>query len=120
MTAHWHAFSYTGPQRPRDADARDPQSATPPLEVARWLRKPRKMLAGTFATTDGAMGWLEEQLVQTPPMSSALPTPTVLEYARVRLSEHPGDQVTRYYTAGAYVCRDLVRCQGGDFCPGHP
>lgn len=116
MTPHWHAYAYTGHTRPPDREARDPQSATPPLVVAEWLRKPRTMLAGTFTAPGDAMSWLEQQLAETPPMSTALPTDTVLVHARERLTQHPGDQVTRYYTATAYVVRDLVRCAAGD-CP---
>lgn len=118
MKPHWHAYSYTGHTRPPDREARDPLSATPPLVIAEWLAKPRAMLAGTFTNAEGALQWLEQQLNETPPMSSALPTSAVLDYARSRLAEHPGDQVTRYYTGSSYICRDLVRCTGR--CPEPP
>src|SRR4051812_42532166 len=103
MDTHWHAYTYTGHRRPPDGEARDPASATPPLVIAEWPTKPRQMLAGTFAAVDAAVGWLGQQLAETPPMSTALPADTVIEYARARLATHPGDVVTRYYTAGAYV-----------------
>ncbi|MFI0897767.1 hypothetical protein [Streptomyces sp. NPDC020983] len=115
---HWHAYSYTGHMRPPDREARDPLSPTPPLVIAEWLGKPRSMLAGTHTSAEAAAGWLEQQLAETPPMPTALPAETVLGYARARLAEHPGDAVTRYYTAGSYVCRDLVRCAGR--CPQPP
>lgn len=118
---HWHAYSYTGHQRPPDREARDLLSPTPPLVIKEWLQKPRAMLAGTFDNPADAVAWLEAELAATPPMSTALPTETVIEYARARISESPGDQVTRYYTAGSYVCRDLVLCvpEPGP-CPNYP
>lgn len=117
MTPHWHAYTYTGHQRPPDRDARDPNSATPPLVVADWLNKPRSMLAGTFTTVDDAMDWLTKQLSETPPLTTAIPPALVLDYARERLVHEPGDQVTRYYTNSAYACRDLVRCPQTQTCP---
>jgi hypothetical protein len=79
------------------------------------------MLAGTFTTPDDAMTWLEGQLAATPPMTTALSISVVCSYARQRLTEHPGDQVTRYYTTSAYVCRDLVRCPNdAGPCPQRP
>ncbi|HEY5834139.1 hypothetical protein [Streptomyces sp.] len=109
---HWHAYAYTGPTKPEDRDARDPLSATPPLVVREWLRKPRGMLVGTFTEPEAALTWLAAQLAESPPPPSAVPADTVIGYARERIARHPYDQVTRYYTAGSYVCRDLVRCTG--------
>lgn len=120
MTSHWHAYAYTGHQRPPDREARDPLSPTPPLVVADWLGKPRSMLAGTFTDVDDAMAWLEKQLTETPPLETAVPPALVLDYARARLAQEPGDQVTRYYTQSAYACRDLVRCPQGGPCPDTP
>lgn len=118
MTPHWHAYTYTGHARPPDSEARNPLSATPPLVIAEWPAKPRQMLVGTFTHAESAADWLEQQLKETPPMSTALPASAVLEYARARLAGHPGDVVTRYYTASSYVCRDLVPCEGR--CPAPP
>jgi hypothetical protein len=118
MEPHWHAYSYTGHTRPADREARDPLSATPPLVIAEWLAKPRQMLAGTFTDAASAAEWLEQQLTETPPLPTAVPASAVLDYARARLDGHPGDVVTRYYTAASYVCRDLVRCRGR--CPDPP
>lgn len=109
---HWHAYAYTGPWKPADRDARDPLSATPPFLVRDWFRKPRGMLAGTFADPDQALAWLARELAESPPLPTALPAEAVLAHARDRLRAHPYDQVTRYYTAGSYVCRDLVWCEG--------
>jgi hypothetical protein len=117
---HWHAYSYTGHQRPPDRDARDPLSATPPLVIAEWLAKPRSMLSGTFTDPAAAIGWLEAEVTATPPLPTALPPDVVIEHARVRIEETPGDQVTRYYTAGGYVCRDVVRCPPDARCPHRP
>lgn len=114
---HWHAYTYTGPARPPDRDARDPHSATPPLVIGEWLAKPRSMLAGTFAAADDAIGWLTTELTRTPPLPTAVTPELVLAYARDRLAAHPYDQVTRYYTATAYACRDLIHCAGAGRCP---
>lgn len=111
---HWHAYSYTGPARPKDAEARDPLSATPPLTLSEWPKKPRQMFAGTFPSADDALDWLRQQLAATPPLSTDLPAETVLAYAEKRLTRHPRDCVTRYYTASAYVVRDLMSCDGGE------
>lgn len=115
--SHWHAYSYTGPARPKDAEARDHLSATPPLTIAEWPKKPRQMLAGTFSTPVDALDWLKRELGIAPPLPTALPAHTVLAYAGDRLTQNPRDQVTRYYTASAYVVRDLVHCDGGAGCP---
>jgi hypothetical protein len=115
MTRHWHAYAYTGPARPPDADARDPGIPAPPLVIAEWPRKPRSMLAGTFRTPDDATAWLRRQLVETPPLPTGVPAAVLTAHARARLTERPGHAVTRYYTAGAYAVRDLVRCTGA--CP---
>lgn len=115
MTSHWHAYTYTGPARPRDSDARDPSAPAPPLVIAEWPRKPRSMLAGTFTTPGDAAAWLERQLAETPPLPTGLDAGVLTAYARARLTGRPGDAVTRYYTAGAYAVRDLVRCTGA--CP---
>jgi hypothetical protein len=92
----------------------------PPLLVADWVRKPRSMLVGTFTDVDSALAWLEREMRASPPTEHGVPVETVLRYARARLGEEPGDQVTRYYTAGGYVCRDLVRCPPQGPCPDPP
>jgi hypothetical protein len=120
MTRHWHGYSYTGHTRPPDRDARDHLSATPPLVIAEWPRKPRSMMAGTFTDAGQAVAWLETELSATPPLPTSLPADVVLENARVRLLEAPGDQVTRYYTASGYVCRDVVLCPPEGPCPRSP
>jgi hypothetical protein len=117
---HWHAYSYTGTARPKDADARDPLSATPPLTLSEWGRKPRQMIAGTFLSPADALEWLRQQLAATPPLPTDLPAETMLAYAGRRLARHPRDFVTRYYTASAYVVRDLMSCDGGANCPATP
>ncbi|NJP42643.1 hypothetical protein [Actinacidiphila epipremni] len=118
MTQHWHAYTYTGPGRPRDADARDPAVAAPPLVIAEWPDKPRSMLVGQFADREAAASWLEQEVARTPPMPTALPAESLVAYARTRLAQDPADVVTRYYTASSYVCRDLVLCTGR--CPASP
>lgn len=118
MAPHWHAYSYTGPARPKDSDARNPATVAPPLVIAEWTAKPRSMLAGTFTDPEDALSWLEQELTTTPPMSTALPAASVVAYARARLAGRPADVVTRYYTPGSYVVRDLVQCTSG--CPSPP
>lgn len=118
MGRHWHAYSYTGPARPKDSDARNPAAATPPLVIAEWSGKPRAMLAGTFTSVEGAVEWLAEELAAAPPLPTAVSPAHMAAYARERLTGWPGDAVNRYYTAGSYVCRDLVACAGA--CPDPP
>lgn len=118
MAPHWHAYTYTGHTRPPDREARDPLSATPPLVIAEWPAKPRSMLAGTFTDPGPAVAWLEQQLTATPPMATDLPAASTVAYARSRIAGRPADVVTRYYTAGGYVARDLVQCVGR--CPSPP
>ncbi|WP_225849246.1 hypothetical protein [Streptomyces sp. HPF1205] len=118
---HWHAYAWTGGTKPADRDARDMASATPPPLLRDWFRKPRVLLAGTFADADAALEWLGRELAAHPPPPGALPAEVTLAYGRERLRAFPYDLVTRYYTAGGYVCRDLVRCEGEPgVCPGPP
>ncbi|MBM9509028.1 hypothetical protein [Actinacidiphila acididurans] len=109
---HWHAYTYTGVGKPPEGVARDPMSPTPPILVREWLRKPRAMMVGTFTEAGAALGWLAAELEGAPPLPTSLPVETTLGYARERLGTYPYDQVTRYWTPGGYVCRDLVWCDG--------
>ncbi|MGH3311009.1 MAG: hypothetical protein ACRDP3_10555, partial [Streptomyces sp.] len=52
--------------------ARDPQSATPPNDINMWFRKPRSMMTGTFTAAAAAADWLEEELTESPPPTSAV------------------------------------------------
>lgn len=118
---HWHAYAWTGGTKPEDRDARDVASATPPLLLLDWFRKPRVLLAGTFTDAAEALGWLGRELAEHPPLPTALPAGAVLAYGRQRLGAFPYDLVTRYYTASGYVCRDLVWCEGEPgVCPSPP
>jgi hypothetical protein len=118
MTPHWHGYSYTGPSRPKDSDARNPAAPTPPLVIAEWPGKPRSMLAGTFTSVEDAAAWLTQELAATPPLATAVSADLMVRYARERLGQAPDGVVTRYYTASAYAVRDLVPCTGR--CPEPP
>lgn len=121
MDIHWHAFSYTGHGRPRDSQARDPESATPPIELDRWFAKPRSMMDATFTTAAAAADWLERELKESPPPASALPVETHMRSARAAL-DRGADAYVGYYTAhGRFLVRALLACpRRGLRCPAPP
>jgi hypothetical protein len=120
-TTHWHAFAYTGHARPRDAEARDPESATPPIELDEWYRKPRSMMAGTFTDAAAAAHWLERELTESPPPATAVPVRTHMRAARDAL-RRGSDAYVGYYTAhGRFLVRTLLACPRGNLrCPASP
>ncbi|MEV7278127.1 hypothetical protein [Streptomyces sp. NPDC093111] len=140
MTAHWHAYAYTG-RKYSDADIRK-QTAPPnypPIEVAHWLRRSSGHLAQTFAYgpdgLDRAVAWLESELTQNPPVDeehypvferlegsrqSLMSTSTVLATESTPAVQRAGDVVYGYWSkAGQYVSRALIACprEAGDECP---
>lgn len=121
MAPHWHAFAYTGYERPSDGQARDPESATPPHEVRIWFRKPASMRAGTFTDPGAAYGWLERELSRTPPMPASLPAAVHLTAADESL-RRGADVYVGYYTAGGwFLVRTLLTCpRPGERCPDPP
>lgn len=123
-TAHWHAFSYTGYERPADQERIRPENPTPPLEIAHWLRKPARLVEATFLLGDEttkAREWLEQQLAEYPRGDWDLPAEAQMRYAQDCL-ERGDDVVWGYYSAkGRYVSRALVCCpRAGEACPAPP
>ncbi|WP_314174248.1 hypothetical protein [Streptomyces winkii] len=121
MDTHWHAFGYTGHERPGDAEARDPESATPPIEIDLWFRKPRSMLEGTFTDASAAADWLERELSESPPQDGALPVRSHLRHARDALARGADAYVGYYTTHGRFLVRALLSCpRPGLPCPSPP
>lgn len=118
---HWHAFAYTGHQRPKDSEARDPHAAAPPNEIDMWFRKPRSMLAATFADACPAAEWLESELTGHPPPAAAVSVASHLRAARDALARG-ADVYVGYYTAtGRFLVRTLLACpRTGERCPQPP
>jgi hypothetical protein len=118
---HWHAYSWTGHERPADRDRRIPANAVPPLEVAEWLLKPARNVVATHPVSGGAVdayGWLEAELKEHPRSPRDLPPEVQLEHARECLGRG-ADVVWGYYSdKGRYVSRALVVCPPeGRACP---
>lgn len=121
MDLHWHAFRFTGNERPADRLARDPDSATPPNEIAMFFRKPASMRAGTFTDPDAAYGWLAEELAAVPPLPAAVPMGTHLDAAADCLRRGADAYVGYYATGGRFLVRALLVCpRAGERCPAPP
>ncbi|MFG3036834.1 hypothetical protein ACGFYZ_08020 [Streptomyces sp. NPDC048330] len=140
MTAHWHAYAYTG-RKYSDADIRRATAPAnyPPIEVAHWLRRPDSHVADTFAYgpdgLDRAVVWLEGELTQNAPVDeehysvferlegsrrSLMATSTALATENTPAVQRAGDAVYGYWSkAGQYVSRALIACprEAGDACP---
>jgi hypothetical protein len=114
---HWHAYTYTGGQWPKDSEARDVQAAVPPNTVSHWFRKPQSLRADTFTIRDEAMAWLAKELRGTPPRK--------LEEKLAHLAdclERGTDAYAGYYsTGGQLVVRCALVCpREGERCPDPP
>ena len=120
---HWHAYSWTGHERPADSDRRNMASATPPLETAEWLRKQVKPEATWLLPEGGdeAYAWLQGQLQEHPRNNWDVPPEAQLAHARDCINRG-ADVVWGYYSARSrYVSRTLVVCpRGGANCPAPP
>ena len=118
---HWHAFTYTGQERPKDSEARNPQSATPPNTISMWFRKPRTMMAATFTDAEAAHAWLGRELTGSPPPETAISVPVHLGKARECL-ERKDDAYVGYYTAtGRFLVRAVLVCpHTREHCPDPP
>jgi hypothetical protein len=121
MTQHWHAYSYTGSQRPPDSERVNPSNPTPPLEIAHWLHKPARHVTATFNMSGGrddAYKWLHEQLREQPRTERDLDADAQMAYAADCLHRR-ADVVWGYYSGrGRYVSRALVTCPpAGQECP---
>ena len=121
MDIHWHAFGYTGHQRPSDGEARDPESPTPPIDVDMWFSKPRSMMDGTFTEAAAAADWLERELTQSPPLDTALCIQRHLRPARDALRRGTDAYVGYYTVHGGFLVRALLACpRRGRRCPAPP
>lgn len=121
MAAHWHAYSWTGHERPADSERINTASATPPLETAHWLLKSRQHVVDTFdieTGADQAYAWLEGELKQNERGPHDLAPEAQLAHARDCL-DRGADVVWGYYSErGRYVSRTLVACPlDGYSCP---
>jgi hypothetical protein len=118
---HWHAFGWTGPERPSDRRARDLESPTPPHEVSLWFRKPATLRADTFTAAAPAYAWLEAELAAAPPPPRATPVRAHLATAGDRLARD-ADVYVGYWTArGSFLVRTLLTCpRPGVPCPDPP
>ena len=118
---HWHTFSYTGHERPRDSEARNPQSPTPPNDLNMWFRKPTSMMAGTFTQQAEAYDWLEQELLESPPPQTAVSVELHMQTARDALNR-TADVYVGYYTAhGRFLIRAALTCpRPRERCPAPP
>ncbi|MFF4168638.1 hypothetical protein [Streptomyces sp. NPDC001744] len=140
MTAHWHAYAYTG-RKHSDADIRRGTAPVnyPPIEIAHWLRRPATHVADTFAYgpegVDRAVAWLEGELTQNPPLDeehhpvferleggrrSLMATTTILATGDTPTVQRARDAVYGYWSkTGQYVSRAVIACPrgAGDVCP---
>ncbi|MBO8186625.1 hypothetical protein [Streptomyces spirodelae] len=114
---HWHAYTYTGPQWPRDGEARNLQAAVPPNTISHWFRKPQSMRAGTFSAPEEAIAWLDQELNAMPPSNLEAKLAHL-----VACLDRGADAYAGYYSAGGQM---VVRCtlvcpRAGEQCPDPP
>lgn len=113
MTAHFHAYAYTG-QGYRDGEIRKGLAPPtyPPIEVKDWLlRRPLKLYSEP--DIDAALDWLEKELNEHPPLGAEFfPVKERIAYSRERLLQTVGRDVIYGYwsTGGRYVSRALILC----------
>ncbi|HEX5566679.1 MAG TPA: hypothetical protein VFY14_07075 [Streptomyces sp.] len=120
-TAHWHAYAWTGHERPPDSDRTRPENPVPPLEIAHWLRKPARHVLATYGVdqADQALAWLRSELEKHPRPERDLPADVQMEYSADCL-RRLDDVVWGYYAgSGRYISRALIACprRGVDHCP---
>lgn len=113
VTAHFHAYSYTG-QGHTDGEIRKGLAPPtyPPIEIKDWLRRMPKRVYGE-QDIDAALGWLEQELNNHPPLDAdSFPVKERLEYSRERLLQKVGRDVVYGYWSkkGRYVSRALILC----------
>ncbi|WP_432107182.1 hypothetical protein [Streptomyces sp. AA1529] len=113
---HWHAYTYTGGQLPKDSEARNPQAAVPPNTISHWFRKPQSMRDGTFTDPDETYAWLDKEVRDTPPED----TEGKLAYLRDCINRG-ADAYAGYYAHGQFVTRCALVCpREGERCPDPP
>lgn len=117
---HWHAFEWTGHERPADSERRNPHNRVPPLAIAEWLDKPTAHVLQTYGPdeVDSAYAWLEGELKQHPRAAHLIEEDPLLEGACDCLGRKT-DVVWGYWSAkGRYVSRALIACpREGRPCP---
>lgn len=111
-----HAYSWSGPRAEFDQEyPRRPENPpfdaaeTPPLQVAHWLRKPRRLVRATFTDPEAATAWLVERAAECG--ARLQPPPEVRRrYARDAL-RHGSDVAWGCYLPGQrYLSLALVVC----------
>lgn len=121
MASHYHAYAWTGHERPPDKERVVPENPTPPLEIAHWLKKPARHVVETYDVDTGggdALKWLESELDEYARHERDLPRDAQLAHARDCI-DRGADVVWGYYSGrGRYVSRALVACPPqGTACP---
>lgn len=120
-TAHWHAYAWTGHERPPDSERVRPENPHPPLEIAHWLRKPARHVVATYGVdqAEAALEWLRTELAAHPRPQRDLPADVQMAYTEEEV-RRGDDVVWGYYSKGRrYVARVLIACprRGVDRCP---
>ncbi|MFI6524986.1 hypothetical protein [Streptomyces uncialis] len=123
VAQHWHAYEWTGHERPHDSVRIDPSNGTPPLEISHWLRKPARHVVHTFDNSeDGvsrASGWMRKGGEENPALDeAAFGLDARMTYVDDEL-RRGADSLWGYYSGrGRYVSRALIACpRGGTPCP---
>ncbi|MGW2547643.1 hypothetical protein ACWC5I_43910 [Kitasatospora sp. NPDC001574] len=120
MAAHWHAYGWIGRER---AESKSNDDDLPPMEVKYWLKKPRRLIRGTFHEIDKAVAWMADELAAYPyPASYGSSDEVRLEFVRATLAQPTGNDVVWgwYPNTSQYVSRALIACprHAGDIaCP---
>ncbi|WP_371517972.1 hypothetical protein [Kitasatospora sp. NBC_01300] len=120
MALHWHAYGWIGRER---AESKSVDDELPPMEIKYWLRKPPRLIRGTFHEIDKAVDWMAGELAQYPyPESYGSDDKARLEFVRDTLAQASGrDVVWGWYPNNSqYVARALIACPrtvDGIACP---
>ncbi|MFE4974374.1 hypothetical protein ACFRAR_19985 [Kitasatospora sp. NPDC056651] len=118
MAKHWHAHGWTGRER---AESKSRDDDLPPMEVGKWLRKPPRLIRGTFHTVEDAVAWMAGELRQFPhPASYGSTDETRLQFVRDTLAQDAASDVVWgwYPNTSQYVSRALLTCPRDDTpCP---
>ncbi|WKX70205.1 hypothetical protein [Streptomyces sp. XD-27] len=115
---HYHAYSWSGPKpdfdRERDRRPEGPGFAAsdlPPLQVAHWLRKPRRLIRATYEHPKEAADWLAERVVETVTISAMRPPLETQIALAVDTLGWGGDVSWGCYGAGTrFVSLAVVSC----------
>ncbi|TDC78485.1 hypothetical protein [Streptomyces hainanensis] len=113
---HVHAYSWSGRRADfdREAERRPDHPAfavaeVPPMRVVDWLRKPPRLVRGTFVEPRAAVDWLTER-VREQAVESRPPLGVRRAYALSTLG-WGGDVSWGYYTGGTgFLSLALVSC----------